>query len=72
MKRSPDSHKTFCVLVYTNGMDKIYELCPSLKTTFRYTDRIDAIVKMCIAHVLNGGEYVGLYDTAIEYLEGLQ
>ena len=32
----------------------------------------NAIVKMCIAHVLNGGEYIGFYDTAIAYMESLQ
>ena len=49
-------------------MEKIYELCPSLKNVFEHTDRIDAIVRMCIAHVLNGNAYTGLYETAIEYL----
>jgi len=52
-------------------MQKIFELCPSLEAA-QYRDQIDAIVRMCIAHVLNGGEYVGIYLTAENYLKELK
>jgi hypothetical protein len=51
-------------------MDKLFELCPSL-VNMHSTDRLEALVRMCIAHVLNGHEYVGIYETAEAYLEGL-
>lgn len=47
---------------------KIVELCPALKR-HDFEHQHNAIVKMCIAHVMNGGEYIGFYETAIEYLE---
>lgn len=53
-------------------METIFLLCPSLK---RHVDLIEfenALTRMCIAHVLNGGEFVGLYETAIKYLEDLK
>lgn len=51
-------------------MPTIYELCPSLMT-MTLTEELNAVVRMCIAHVMNGGEYKGLYVTAREYLESL-
>jgi hypothetical protein len=51
-------------------MDKLFELCPTIKN-MHSTDRLEALVRMCIAHVLNGHEYVDIYATAEAYLEGL-
>ena len=49
-------------------MKRIYTLCPSL-AYMEYNERVEALVRMCIAHVMNGNEYKGLYMTAQEYLE---
>ena len=51
-------------------MDTIFELCPTLKKMF-YLDQIDALVRMCIAHVLNGNEYESIFVTSAKYLEAL-
>ena len=51
-------------------MKAIYELCPSLKN-LEFEDCHTAIVRMCIAHVMNGGEYNGFYETATAYLKSL-
>ena len=52
-------------------MEKIFDLCPSLvKVSFEA--QMDAIVRMCIAHVLNGHEYTTLFDTATNYLKELK
>ena len=53
------------------SMDAIYELCPSLKK-MEFSNVHSAIVRMCIAHVINGGAYVGFYETAKNYLESLR
>lgn len=49
------------------------ELIPHMRTMQSMDDgqRIDAIVKMCIAHVLNGGAYTDPITTAREYLESI-
>ena len=52
-------------------MKKIFELCPSL-AYMEYTARQEAITRMCIAHILNGGEFVGTIETAVQYLESLE
>lgn len=52
-------------------MERIYELCPSIKC-LNEDDRVDAIARMCIAHILNGGEFTDVYHTAIAYLESVQ
>jgi hypothetical protein len=51
-------------------MNAIFELCPTLKNA-TFDAQMDAFVRMCIAHVLNDGEYVGLHETAQAYLESL-
>ncbi len=51
-------------------MKEIFELLPSLKN-MTFDAQMDALCRMCIAHVLNGGEYIGLYETAIVYLGGV-
>jgi len=48
-------------------METIFKLCPSLKR-LDFEQQHNAIVTMCIAHVLNGGEYIGFYETATAYL----
>jgi hypothetical protein len=50
---------------------KIYELCPSI-TKMTLTEEYDSLVRMCIAHVLNGGAYNGIFITALSYLESLE
>ncbi len=52
-------------------MNKIYDYFPNL-VNMSFADQQEAVVRMCIAHVLNGGSYVSLYETALEYLKGLQ
>ena len=52
-------------------LNRLFELCPTLKR-LAFDEQVDALVRMNIAHAMNGGEYVGLYETAIEYLEGLK
>ncbi len=56
--------------MYNKRMEKIFTLCPSL-AYMEFTERMEAVVRMCIAHVLNGNEYKSLYVTAQEYLENL-
>ena len=58
------------IVLYDGDMQKIFELCPSLKA-LSLDAQMDAVVRMCIAHVLNGGEYGGLYETATDYLKGI-
>ena len=50
---------------------KIYQLCPSIQK-MGVIEELDTLVKMCIAHVLNGNAYEGLHKTALLYLEELQ
>jgi hypothetical protein len=52
-------------------MKKIFELCPSL-AYMEYPARQEAITRMCIAHILNGGEFTTTLETAVEYLESLK
>jgi hypothetical protein len=52
-------------------MEKIFTLCPSLKR-LSFSESHDAITRMAIAHVMNGGEFKGFYETAVEYLESVQ
>ena len=58
------------VPLYYLSMKRIYELCPSL-AYMEFEARQSALIRMCIAHALNGGAFTGLYSTAIEYLESL-
>lgn len=51
-------------------MNEIFTLCPTLKK-LSFSDSFDAVVRMNIAHVMNGGEYVGFYETAVEYLKSI-
>ena len=51
-------------------MEKITDIMPLL-ALLPYKERIDAVVRMCCAHVLNGGEYVGIYETALAYLHSV-
>jgi len=51
-------------------MQTIFSLCPTLKE-LPFDAQHSAIVRMCIAHVMNGGEYVGFYETALEYLKSV-
>jgi hypothetical protein len=47
-----------------------YTLCPSLEK-LSDNELADAIVRMCIAHVLNGNAYTNVFDTAIAYLQSI-
>lgn len=59
------------ILLYDGDMQKIFELCPTLKA-LSFDAQMDAVVRMCIAHVMNGGEYNTLYETATSYLTGVE
>ena len=50
-----------------NCMETILGLMPLLQLRTE-TDRIEAVVRMCIAHVLNDNEYSGVFETAAAYL----
>lgn len=58
-------------MVYYTTMNKILDLCPTLKN-MTHREQLDAVVRMCVAHVLNGGAYVGVYATAKAYLERMK
>lgn len=53
------------------SLKRIFTLCPSL-TLIPFDECHSAITRMCIAHVMNGGDYVGFYETAVNYLESLK
>lgn len=58
-------------MMYSIVMERIYKLCPSIKLLDE-DSQVDAIARMCVAHVLNGGEFTDIYHTAIAYLESVQ
>ena len=51
-------------------MKRILKLCPYLKR-LTASERIESIKRMHAAHVMNGGEYIGFYATAVAYLESI-
>mgnify|MGYP003405464908 FL=1 len=57
-------------VVMNKNIEKIFMLCPSL-ALMDFDSAHSALVRMCIAHQLNGGEYHGLYETALDYLKSL-
>jgi len=56
---------------YIDRMDRIFMLCQSMKK-MDVLEVEEAVVRMCIAHVLNGHAYIGMVKTAISYLESLE